>query len=73
MGAGGKRGVGRDGGGDSEEKCVICWENARDVACVPCGHVACCMRCLTDVFESEKKECPACCTELSALLKVYIA
>lgn len=57
--------VGRDEGGDMEEKCAICWAESRDVACVPCGHVACCKRCLKAVFKLANKECPICRTILT--------
>ncbi|KAG2311002.1 hypothetical protein Bca52824_022559 [Brassica carinata] len=41
-----------------------------DVVCVPCGHLAGCMSCLTEI-ESNNWGCPVCCAKIDQFIKLY--
>ncbi|KAJ9543525.1 hypothetical protein OSB04_023232 [Centaurea solstitialis] len=46
-------------GGNHGISCVVCWEGPVEGACVPCGHMGSCMRCLREI-ESRNGTCPIC-------------
>uniref|UniRef100_A0A803M7M3 RING-type domain-containing protein n=1 Tax=Chenopodium quinoa TaxID=63459 RepID=A0A803M7M3_CHEQI len=51
-------------------RCVICWEAPVEGACVPCGHMAGCMSCLSEI-KSKKGLCPVCQTKIDKVLRLY--
>lgn len=53
-----------------ESCCVICWEAPIEGACIPCGHMAGCMSCLTEI-KAKKGVCPVCRTKIDQLIKLY--
>ncbi|GMH08540.1 hypothetical protein Nepgr_010380 [Nepenthes gracilis] len=62
------------GGGTKEEgsssSCVICLDAPAEGACVPCGHLAGCMSCLSEV-KAKKLGCPICRAEINQVIRVY--
>ncbi|KAF4358163.1 hypothetical protein F8388_009446 [Cannabis sativa] len=60
----------RKDGGDSSSSCVICWEAPIEGACIPCGHMAGCMSCLTEI-KSKKGVCPVCRSVMDQVVKIY--
>lgn len=69
---------------DEEEKsrrdtmmCVICWEEKKSVACLPCGHVMYCSSCSASPDDDEKEvpasltTCPICRAAVTSLCKLY--
>lgn len=50
--------------------CVICFDAPVEGACVPCGHMAGCMSCLTEI-KVKKWGCPVCRTQIDQLIRVY--
>ncbi|XP_044973982.1 probable E3 ubiquitin-protein ligase XBOS34 [Hordeum vulgare subsp. vulgare] len=50
--------------------CVICLDAPVEGACIPCGHMAGCMSCLTDI-ESKKCGCPICRAEINQIIRLY--
>ncbi|XP_021770140.1 probable E3 ubiquitin-protein ligase XBOS34 [Chenopodium quinoa] len=50
--------------------CVICWEAPIEGACVPCGHMAGCISCLSEI-KSKKGLCPVCRTKIDKVLRLY--
>ncbi|KAJ0235705.1 Ankyrin repeat-containing protein [Hirschfeldia incana] len=56
--------------GSSAGQCLICMDAPSDGICVPCGHVAGCMSCLTQI-KSHASECPICRANIHQVIKVY--
>ncbi|XP_021770141.1 putative E3 ubiquitin-protein ligase XBAT35 [Chenopodium quinoa] len=57
--------------GKTEEPCcVICWEAPVEGACIPCGHMAGCMSCLSEI-KSKKGLCPVCRTKIDQVIRLY--
>lgn len=54
-------------------ECVICCENARDVAIKPCSHVVLCEGCAGTLRRSKKAECPICRSRITGILKLYFS
>lgn len=58
-------------------ECVICLENARGVAFVPCGHIACCAVCAKELQrlagDSGFARCPICREEVTRAQPLYFA
>lgn len=58
----------------SDEKlggtCVICWDAPAEGACVPCGHLAGCMECLSEI-KAKNWGCPVCRVQIQQIVKVY--
>ncbi|CAI0434441.1 unnamed protein product [Linum tenue] len=50
--------------------CIICWDAPVQGACVPCGHMAGCMECLSDI-KGKKGTCPVCRAKLTQVIKLY--
>eukprot|EP00250_Pteridium_aquilinum_P015995 c22879_g1_i1 orf=338-1873(-) len=50
--------------------CVVCWDAPAEGACIPCGHLAGCMNCLTKV-QSKRWGCPVCRGIIEQVIKVY--
>lgn len=57
-----------DGGGSSS--CIICWEAPVEGACIPCGHMAGCMACLSEI-KGKKGVCPVCRTKINQIIRLY--
>ncbi|KAI5060459.1 hypothetical protein GOP47_0024879 [Adiantum capillus-veneris] len=55
---------------DRKAKCVICWDAPVEGACVPCGHLAGCMDCVTKIY-SKGFGCPVCRSSIEQIIKVY--
>ncbi|KAJ7534904.1 hypothetical protein O6H91_12G009500 [Diphasiastrum complanatum] len=59
----------------SEDKaggvCVICWDSPAEAICIPCGHLAGCMECLSEI-KSKQWGCPVCRTSIDQVVKVYV-
>jgi len=51
---------------DDENSCIICLENERCVALIPCGHLCLCREC-----SGTQKKCPVCRTPIQDLLRTY--
>eukprot|EP00270_Netrium_digitus_P010078 TRINITY_DN3098_c0_g2_i1.p1 TRINITY_DN3098_c0_g2~~TRINITY_DN3098_c0_g2_i1.p1 ORF type:complete len:489 (-),score=122.52 TRINITY_DN3098_c0_g2_i1:12-1478(-) len=51
-------------------QCVICWDAPAGAVCVPCGHVAGCIACLSEVKE-KGWGCPVCRSNIREVVKVY--
>ena len=54
---------------DDDTNCVVCMDNKKDHAVVPCGHRCICGECAADVQESGK--CPMCRKPLDFIMKVW--
>ncbi|GMN48988.1 hypothetical protein TIFTF001_018153 [Ficus carica] len=54
----------------SASSCVICWEAPIEGACIPCGHMAGCMSCLTEI-KSKKSVCPVCRSKITEVVRIY--
>jgi hypothetical protein len=57
----------------TEEKggqCVVCWDAPAQAVCIPCGHLAGCMDCLSEIKE-KGWGCPVCRTPIQQVIKVY--
>ena len=50
--------------------CVICLDSRAEGACVPCGHLAGCMACLTEI-QARGWGCPVCRVQVQQIIKVY--
>lgn len=51
---------------NDDKLCKICYERERDIAYIPCGHVATCSKCTSSI-----RLCPICREKLSEVLKIY--
>lgn len=47
--------------------CVLCLEDERRLACIPCGHLATCVPCGHSL-----RSCPICRTTIDAFVRIYI-
>ena len=56
--------------GSDSSSCVICWEAPIEGACVPCGHMAGCMSCLTEI-KAKKGVCPVCRSKINQVIRLY--
>ncbi|XVF80994.1 hypothetical protein PTKIN_Ptkin15bG0121000 [Pterospermum kingtungense] len=56
------------GGGSSS--CIICWEAPIEGACIPCGHMAGCMSCLSEI-KAKKGLCPVCRGKIDQVIRLY--
>ncbi|CAH8384274.1 unnamed protein product [Eruca vesicaria subsp. sativa] len=54
----------------SSGQCSICLDAPSEAVCVPCGHVAGCMSCLTEI-KFKKWGCPVCRAKIDQIVKVY--
>ncbi|KAJ6856104.1 hypothetical protein NC651_037851 [Populus alba x Populus x berolinensis] len=48
--------------------CIICWEAPVEGACIPCGHMAGCMACLSEI-KAKKGVCPVCRSNINQRLR----
>ena len=54
----------------SSSSCVICLDAPIEGACIPCGHMAGCMNCLTEI-KSKKWGCPVCRAKIDQVVRLY--
>ena len=54
---------------DGEGKCIICMDDERQYACIPCGHLVVCEQCKHKL--DINKICPICASSYSAIIKIY--
>lgn len=54
----------------SSTSCTICLDAPVEGACVPCGHMAGCMMCLSEI-EAKKWGCPVCRTKIDKVIRIY--
>ncbi|CAN7049124.1 unnamed protein product [Brassica rapa subsp. trilocularis] len=54
----------------SSGQCSICLDAPSEAVCVPCGHVAGCMSCLTEI-KAKKWGCPVCRAKIDQIIKLY--
>lgn len=60
---------GKKGEGASSS-CVICLDAPVEGACIPCGHMAGCMSCLTEI-KGKKWGCPVCRAKIDQVVRLY--
>lgn len=58
---------------ESRSECVICYENEKNVAIKPCGHVALCEGCARTLRQSDRPECPICRASIVDILRLYFS
>uniref|UniRef100_A0A0D6R065 RING-type domain-containing protein n=1 Tax=Araucaria cunninghamii TaxID=56994 RepID=A0A0D6R065_ARACU len=56
--------------GNSSGTCVICWDAPAEAVCIPCGHLAGCMACLSEI-KGKNWGCPVCRATMEQVIKVY--
>ena len=59
-----------DAKGDGSSSCIICWEAPIEGACIPCGHMAGCMSCLSEI-KAKKGLCPVCRGKIDQVIRLY--
>ena len=47
--------------------CVLCWNEEKRLACIPCGHLVVCVSCGQTI-----RTCPTCRKEIEAFVRVYM-
>lgn len=52
--------------------CSVCMDATADGACVPCGHVCACMKCLGALRKTHKK-CPICNAQVREVLQIFLS
>ncbi|KAJ7298336.1 hypothetical protein O6H91_Y003600 [Diphasiastrum complanatum] len=50
--------------------CVVCWDSPAEAVCIPCGHLAGCMECISEI-KAKQWGCPVCRTTIDQVVKVY--
>ena len=55
----------------AERECVVCMDEVKTHAFVPCGHFCVCDRCAAEIMASSKKECPNCRGAATQTMKIY--
>jgi hypothetical protein len=54
-----------------EPTCAVCLDQPAEAVCVPCGHVAGCMECLTEI-KRKGMGCPICRMPIKEVVKIYM-
>ena len=54
----------------SAQACIVCFENAMEAACIPCGHRCLCVDC-ADRFRHPGAKCPVCRIDLLMVVKIW--
>ncbi|XP_050374387.1 putative E3 ubiquitin-protein ligase XBAT34 isoform X2 [Argentina anserina] len=57
-------------GDEVSSSCVICLDAPVEGACIPCGHMAGCMSCLTEI-KGKKWGCPVCRAKIEQVVRLY--
>lgn len=65
---GGPRGRRSDG---DNELCILCIENARNYAVIPCGHLHFCKDCVENLFQSRAARCPVCNCNIREYYRIF--
>jgi len=60
-----------DSNPDEGESCVVCLEQPRTYAFVPCGHRCVCDRCASDIYNKHLQECPLCRSPFNSMVKIF--
>lgn len=55
----------------SDNECILCLENERIIAFVPCGHYISCQICSDIIMSTSHKTCPLCNAEITYTLRVF--
>lgn len=53
------------------KSCVVCWDAPAEGVCIPCGHLAGCMKCLSEI-KAKLWGCPVCRERIDQVVKVYM-
>ena len=56
---------------EQESQCVVCMNNPREVAFIPCGHIVYCQACGQHIHGTQPNRCPTCRVPIQNLLRVY--
>lgn len=51
--------------------CVICLTRRRRSAFIPCGHLACCQRCVRSIEREVTPKCPVCRQQIRNSVRIY--
>ncbi|KAG6420067.1 hypothetical protein SASPL_116582 [Salvia splendens] len=57
-------------GEETTSSCTICLDAPLEGACVPCGHMAGCMRCLNEI-KAKSWGCPVCRSRIDQIIRIY--
>lgn len=59
--------------GSDTKDCAICMDAVRDAICVPCGHIAGCHSCLSEIKRQSgmRASCPICRSLVHSVVKIY--
>ncbi|KAG6423084.1 hypothetical protein SASPL_113468 [Salvia splendens] len=57
-------------GEETNSSCTICLDAPLEGACVPCGHMAGCMRCLNEI-KAKSWGCPVCRSRIDQIIRIY--
>ncbi len=55
---------------DGANQCVVCWDAPAQGVCIPCGHLAGCMSCLSEI-KAKNWGCPVCRAPIEQVIRVY--
>jgi hypothetical protein len=55
---------------DGANQCVVCWDAPAQGVCIPCGHLAGCMSCLSEI-KAKNWGCPVCRAPIDQVIRVY--
>ena len=55
---------------EKESQCVVCWDAPAQGVCIPCGHLAGCMDCLSEI-KAKDWGCPVCRAAIQQVIRVY--
>ena len=55
---------------EKESQCVVCWDAPAQGVCIPCGHLAGCMECLSEI-KGKGWGCPVCRAPIDQVIRVY--
>lgn len=56
---------------DSIEACVVCLDNAKSHAFVPCGHLCVCQNCAEALKQMPVQTCPLCRLEFASVVQIF--
>lgn len=56
---------------NEDELCVVCMDSVKNAVFIPCGHVATCFGCSSDILSSSKI-CPICSVTVSSVHQIYM-
>ncbi|KAL5701913.1 hypothetical protein ACHQM5_027195 [Ranunculus cassubicifolius] len=59
-----------ESGSSSSPTCAICLDAPVEAACIPCGHMAGCMSCLSEI-KGKKWGCPVCRAKIEQVVRLY--